>query len=77
MIPGEIGFLTLEYRGRADRARIWHGAVTASAYVFGGEERIKLVDLRDALRLLAPRLTAGAAPVFVLWRDHARSDPGS
>ena len=51
-IPGELGFLALRYTGGAPTPRWWAGIETGTRYCFGGDQRVKLVDRRDAIRFL-------------------------
>lgn len=63
--PGEFGFLALEYTGNAPGVRLWRGAVTGVPYRFGKDQRVGLVDARDAIRFILQRTANGAVPV---WR---------
>ena len=52
LIPGEGGFLVLEYTGLNDGDVSWFGAVTGARYVIGGATRQAYVDIRDAPEML-------------------------
>ena len=60
IFPGEGGFLTLRYVGRAPDRRYWVGPVTGAWYPFGpGEARY--VDRRDGQVWLRPPRGEGRA----------------
>ena len=62
--PGENGWLLLEYVGGAPDVRAWKGPVTGCTYEFGGDRKLACVDARDGIKLLTPRRSSGAMPVF-------------
>lgn len=73
--PGENGWLHIEYLGGAPTARGWRGPFTGQAYWFGGNKRRGYVDIRDGIKMLVPRLTGGARPVFEVIRESTGNAP--
>lgn len=62
--PGEIGFVSIRYTGKAPRVRYWPGPFTGTLYPFGGERRTGYVDTRDAVKWFSQRLVGGAETIW-------------
>ena len=56
--------MILSYTGKAPKAREWTGPITGAGYLFGGDRRRGLVDVRDGLAFLRQRTSEGAAKIW-------------
>jgi hypothetical protein len=67
-VPGEFGWIWLEYAGNAPGVRRWTGPATGQPYRFGADKRIGKVDKRDAIEFLKQRTAGGAERIWRLYR---------